>query len=255
MQFYVFGKRQSPRVVLIHGMQTPWQIWTAQIAHFCENYCVIVPALSGHEEETASEFISLEKEARQIEDYCLQDHGCELYAVCGLSMGGAIAYILWKNQKLRIRNLVMDGAPLVPYGELMRKIMTRQYLMLTRKSRKRDQRTLKNFKKAFLPEEYLDSFLKIADHMSDQSIKNIVSALSRSQMKSGIPSEETNIVYIHGTRANELLSKKSARRLRRLYPKSLIICFKGDAHCQKAIYAPEAWLQAVESVLVNQTVD
>lgn len=252
MQFHVFGKRQNPRVVLIHGMQTPWQIWTAQVTHFCENYCVIVPALSGHEEEAASEFISLEKEARQIEDYCLQDHGRELYAVCGLSMGGAIAHILWKNQKLRIRNLVMDGAPLVPYGGLMRKIMTRQYLTITRKSRKRDRRTLENFKKFFLPEKYLDSFLKIADHMDDQTVKNIVSALSRSQLKSGIPVEETNIVYIHGTRANEFLSKKSSRRLRRLYPKSLIICFKGDAHCQKAIYAPEAWLQAVENVLVNQ---
>ena len=247
MQFHVFGKRENSRVVLIHGMQTPWQIWTAQITRLCENYCVIVPALSGHEEDAASAFISLEEEARQIEDYCLQWYGRELYAVCGLSMGGAIAHILWKNQKLRIRNLVMDGAPLVPCGGLMRKIMTQQYLMLTRKSRKRDQRTLENFKKAFLPEAYLDSFLKIADHMSDQSIKNIVSALSRSQLKPGIPAEETNIVYIHGTRVNELLSKKSARRLRRFYPKTVILCFKGDAHCQKAIYAPETWLQVVEN--------
>lgn len=245
MQFHVFGKKENPRVMLIHGMQTPWQIWSAQITHFCESYCVIVPALDGHEEEVASEFVSIEEEARQIEDYCLQCHGRELYAVCGLSMGAAIAHILWKNQRLHIQNLVMDGAPLVPCSVFMRKIMTWQYLTLTHKSRKRDQRTLENFKKAFLPEAYLGSFLKIADHLSDQSIKNIVSALSRSQLKPGIPAEETNIVYIHGTRVNELLSKKSAHRLRQFYPKAVIICCKGDAHCRKAIYAPEKWIQMV----------
>lgn len=60
MNFHTFGDSRNPAILLIHGVQCPWQIWQTQIDHFAKSYHVIVPALNGHEEELKSEYISLE---------------------------------------------------------------------------------------------------------------------------------------------------------------------------------------------------
>ena len=57
------------------------------------------------------------------------------------------------------------------------------------------------------------------------------------------------ILYIHGTKMNESWSKKSARQLKKYYPKADIICCKGHAHCYKAIYEPKKWIELVENFL------
>ena len=54
---------------------------------------------------------------------------------------------------------------------------------------------------------------------------------------------------MHGTKGNEILSKKSARLMKKYYPETKVICFKGDLHCYKAIYEPEKWLQVVDTFL------
>lgn len=94
--------------------------------------------------------------------------------LCGLSLGGVIAREIWKNQKLGVRNLVLDGAPLIAFPKIMESIMTNSYLNIIHKSKVRDRKTLESFKREFLPERYLESYLKIADNMSDESIKNII---------------------------------------------------------------------------------
>lgn len=252
MKFHVFGDVNKEKIILIHGVQTPWQIWMTQIEYFCEKYCVIVPALDGHEEDRKSEFISVEQEAEQIENYCIKNHGKDIFAVCGLSMGGAIAYTLWKNGILHIQKLIMDGAPLVPYSSFLKNMMTNQYLKLTRKSQKRDSKTLEMFKKSYLPERYLESFLKIADNMSDETIKNMISSIGKNTMSEGVRESGEEIMYIYGTAMNEMLSKKSVKLLKKYYSKITIVCFKGDKHCYKAIYEPKKWIETVESFLTEK---
>lgn len=251
MKFNVFGDSHRPIIVLIHGVQTPWQIWTTQIESFRKNYCVIVPALDGHEEDRKSEYYSIQNEAEQIEDYCKTNYGKDILAICGISMGGAIAFNLWEKSQLNISKLIMDGAPLVPYGKLLTNMMTKEYLKITQKSKERDAKTLANFKKNFLPEKYLDSFLKIADNMSDSTIKNMVKSINQNKITFNAKSDGSNILYIHGTKMNEMLSKKSAKALRKHYPAISVFPCKGYYHCQKAIYEPDDWLEIVES-FINQ---
>ena len=148
-----------------------------------------------------------------------------------------------------IQHLVLDGAPLVSAGKLLTTLMTRQYLEITHKAQKRDPKTLERFQKTFLPERYLDSFLKIADHMSDQTIRNIVIAASRNQISKPAKRFGEGILYLYGTAMNELLSKKSAKALNCYAPKAQLLCNRGDAHCRKAIFEPEKWIQIVESFL------
>ena len=51
MNFHTFGSKDAPKMILIHGGLTPWQIWNEQIEHFSKKYYVIVVALNAHVEE------------------------------------------------------------------------------------------------------------------------------------------------------------------------------------------------------------
>lgn len=119
---------------------------------------------------------------------------------------------------------------------------------IVHKSKERDGKVIENFKKYFLPEKYLDSYLKIADFMTNESIENIVNSVFAGGKIEGV-NNSSRILFIHGTKGNEILSKKAAKLMKRHYPETEIICFKGDAHCYKAIYEPEIWITAVNDFL------
>ncbi len=246
MQFHTFGNQQNPVMLLIHGVLTPWQIWETQIAHFQQNYYVIAAALDAHTEEQPSDFHSIPQEAAAIEAYLNDRHMTDVDTVCGISMGGVIAYHLWKNQKLRITHLVLDGAPLIPVPKFASLVMLKNYQRIIRKSKERDPATLKAFARDFLPERYLEQYLKIADFMTDASMCNIITSVFQSSFRTDVVTD-TRILFVHGTKGNEILSKRSAQKMKRHYPKTEIICFERCKHCEYAIYQPEKWIHTVET--------
>ena len=248
MFVHEFVTGNKPTMVLVHGVLTPWQVWTPQIAAFREKYNIYVVALNAHTEDVASEFVSVQSEADEIVQYFKEKKIDTIDVLCGISLGGKIAYEILKGGKLSIHNLIMDGAPLVACPKFATKIMINNYKDIIHKSKVRDKKVIENFKKYFLPEKYLDSFLKIADLMSDKSIENIVgSAFTASKIEGA--EKQSRILFIHGTKGNEVLSKKAAKLMKKHYPATEIVCFKGDAHCYKAIYEPEKWIEVVEKFL------
>lgn len=255
MNFHVFSKSEAPKIILIHGTLTPWQMWDEQIKHLRKKYHVTVVALDAHEEDKVSEFISIEQQAAQIEKYCVENYGGEVFAICGVSMGGAIASIIWRNGIVKIHNLIMDSAPIMPMGKIPAMFMTNNYLSIIRKSKKRDPKTLENFKKYFLPEKHLESFLKIADNMSESSVKNMIDSVCRCELCKGIPHGQTKILYIHGTKGTEMFQMKCGAHLKKNYPEAKVICFRKMGHCEAAIYKPLKWLEVVEKFLQEKKDD
>lgn len=248
MKLHEFGNVNAPTMVLIHGVLTPWQIWDAQIRSFEKDYHIFVVALSAHTEEEASEFISLEAEVSDIIT-ALQAHDVtEIHALCGLSLGGVIAHEIWKSTRLPIKHLVLDGAPLVPFPFGSSGFMTKNYINLIHKSKKRDPKVIASFKKNFLPEKYLDSYLKIADFMSDTSMANIVKAADTGNLCTTVDNK-SKILFLHGTKGNEILSKNVGKLIKKAYPETEVVCFKGDIHCYKAIYEPEKWVAVVKEFI------
>lgn len=252
MIFHKFGKEDKPLIVFIHGAFQPWQSILPTAKHFEEDYHVVIPALNSHTSEMKTEFISIKKEAEEIENYITSNYGGEVFALCGLSMGGAIAYTILANQKLKIKNVILDGAPLVPAGSMLKSIMTNNYLAIAEKSKARDKKTLKNFGKNFLPEKYLDDYLAFIDNTSNESIKNMIASVSNVSFSTDINLENTKLMYIHGTKANEYLAKKSARLIARHYIDAYVITFKGDRHCQCAIYEPDDWAEVAKDFFLNR---
>ena len=48
MEILEFGNKEKDKIILIHGFETPYQIWEKYIEHYKNNYHIIVPILQGH---------------------------------------------------------------------------------------------------------------------------------------------------------------------------------------------------------------
>lgn len=251
MVFHTFGEIGNAKMILVHGVMQPWQTWQDAIDHFSHSYYVIVPALDGHDGQDGAEneYISLDQQAEKIENWCIENVGNEISALCGTSMGGAVCAQIWLRGKLKIANLVLDGAPLVSSGKLATSIMSNQYISILRKSKKRDRKTLENFKKSFLPEKYLAPYLEFIDHMSEQSMRNITAAACLNRFPFTVPLGDMRLLFIHGTKPNDMLGKMSAKKVARHYPAAKIVTCKGCMHCEWALYDTQKWIATVEEFL------
>ncbi len=248
MQVHTFIEGDKPIMVLIHGMLTPWQIWMPQIMAFKDKYNIYAIALSAHMEDEASEFVSTVAEIDEIVQYFQHQNINTIDVLCGISLGGKLSHGIWQDGRLVIHNLVLDGAPLVSCPKFAQTIMQKNYISIIHKSKKRDPKVIESFKRNFLPEKYLDSYLKIADFMTDKSVENIIHAAFEGVMRNDVDNH-SRILFIHGTKGNEILSKKAAALMKKFYPETNVVCFKGDMHCYKAIYEPDSWIEVVDEFL------
>lgn len=249
MNFHSFGDSANPKMLLIHGVLCPWQIWNEAVEHYSDKYFVIVPELDGHTQDAPSEFISIQEEAAHIEEWLRTENITQLDVLCGLSMGGGVAAKLWENGNVKINHLVLDGAPLTKAGGMTTRFITGFYAGIVRKSKQRDPKTLENFKKVFLPAKHLDNYLRLVDNMSDSSIINVCHSILQNTFPKNVSAEGMRILYMYGTKSNESLSKKSAKLLKKRYKNIMLQSCKGMMHAELFCFHPMEWLNIVDDFL------
>ena len=244
MTFHTYGNEENKTAVFVHGLLSPWQIWEPVIEKFKQEYFVIVPELDAHTEDEVSAFRSVEDEAKTIAEYIRENREGKIDILAGLSMGGRIAATLAGITDIRINDLVLDGAPLLPLPKIFIKIMENNYIAIIRRSKKRDPKVIENFKRDFLPEIYLDPFLKLADNMEEESLRNILSSVF-SPFEFKRHDDSMRILCMHGTRSNEVLAAKSARRMKEINPQTNVKIFKDYKHAQLLCNEPSKWSEEV----------
>lgn len=244
MEFHTFGNKEKRTAVLIHGMLTPWQIWERTAERLSKEYYVIVPELDAHTENEPSFFISIEDEATKIKNYITENANGKISLLCGLSMGGRIAATLAGLRDISVENLVLDGAPLTSVPGFLIYIMKKNHKTIIEKSKKRDPKVLENCKRDFLPEKHIPYYLKIADHIEQESIDKIMeSVFSRFMFKKY--ENVSRILFMHGTKGNEAVSKKAAKRMKEINHQTEIRCFKGYAHAELLCFKEDEWISEV----------
>ena len=126
--------------------------------------------------------------------------------------------------------------------------LTSSHFKLTEKSRSRDPKILERAKKEFLPERYLEDYLKVADHLDDANISKIIdSVFCPFEFKNY--GEHVRILFLHGTKGNEKVSAKAAKCMKEANPQTEIRCFQGYAHAQLASFEIDKWIREVASFL------
>ena len=253
MIFNTFGENDKPIFILIHGIWMPWQCWQSYIDELQKNYYVIVVVLDAHVENEVSEFVSIGDETKKIVNWLVTNCYTNLFAIYGISMGGVIAYRIACDNHISLQKIILDGAPLVATPPFLKLFMKWQYQRLLHQMQQRKSQALIGFEKNFLPKRYLENFLNFADTMTDRSIVNMIDSLGNSQFQYHLNSADIRILYLHGTKINEILSKKTARMLSKLVPATTVISFKGYAHAELAIYHFEECMQVLNQFIHPQS--
>ncbi len=249
MNIYTFGDKNNKVIILIHGMLTPWQMWKDAITYFEKDYYVIVPELDAHTQHEVSSYISVEDEADKIKEYIKKNLGGNVYMLCGLSMGGRIAATIAKDNTIIIERLVLDGAPLKKMPKIAVSLMKSSYKSIIKKSKARDKKVLENCKKNFLPEDKIPDFLAGVDKIEDASIDNILESVF-SDFEYVKYNSNMKILFMHGTKSNESLSRKCAEKMKQINPQTLIKSYKGYAHAQLACFEQLKWIKEVEKCMM-----
>ena len=249
MEILEFGNKENKKIILIHGFQSPYQVWDEYVKYYEKDYHVIVPILPGHNRKKKEEFISFKECAKELEDYIISNYGNDVYAIYGMSMGGVLTATIWENNRLNIEKVIFDGSPLVSYNNFIKKFMTRFYINITHKTQQRDKKTLEQAVNSIIPEDKLEYLLQALDNMSDSTIINYINGIGSFKLSNKIDIKNINVYYYHGTKANEMLAKKTAKYIKKYYSNSNIICFKGKGHCENSLFKPEEMIKELDKVL------
>lgn len=250
MKILEFGGKSKRKLILVHGFQSPWQVWEKYIEHYKNDFHIIVPIVSGHNSDVQEDFVSFLKDAKELEDYIISNYGEKVFGIFGMSMGGVLTAILWQNQRLKFEKVIFDGSPLISFNSFMKSYTRNFYLMVTHKTQQRDKKTLEQAK-AICSQEYMDYFIKLLDNMSDTTIKNCLSCIADFKLRNDIETPDTKLYYFHGTAMNEMLAKKSAKYLKKYYTNSVVQCFKGKAHCENSLFNQEYMITELNNCFYN----
>lgn len=249
MKILEYGNIQNKKLILIHGFQCPIEIWNDYIEYYKKDYHVIVPILPGHNPNEVEEFISFKETAAELEEHIISKYGKDIHVIFGLSMGGVLVATLLQNNNLKFNSVIFDGSPLVSIGNFIKKMMHDFYINVTHKSQQRDIKTIEKAEDNIIPKKYINEFLNVLDILSDDSIRNYINEIANFKLSTDIDVSNTQITYFYGTAINEMLAKKTAKYIKKHYPKAKIIRFKSKAHCENSLFDTQLMIQELNKVI------
>lgn len=250
MRILEYGNINHPTIMLVHGFESPYQIWHDYIEHYKTKYHILVPILPGHDVQEKSEFVSFDITAKEIEDYCIS-HSCDhIYAIYGMSMGGVLTSYLWKNKRLSFDMVILESSPLLSFEKWMIQILTKQYLTITRKARERNIKVVRNAINSMVTEEMLDAFLELLDNISDTTIKNYLYGIGQFKLPADIDTPNTQVIYFYGGKVNEFVFRNVAKYIKKHYKNATTICLKGKGHCEDALLHPNKRIEQLSKYII-----
>ncbi|WP_437185771.1 alpha/beta fold hydrolase [Planctomicrobium sp. SH668] len=108
IELHVFDDGEGDPIVFIHGFPLDHSMWDDQINEFAKTNHVIAPDLRGFgQSEDSSGPTTMETFADDIADLLTQLDIQKPVTLCGLSMGGYVAWQFWKRHGSRLRRLIL----------------------------------------------------------------------------------------------------------------------------------------------------
>ncbi len=98
----------GPPIVFVHGFPFDHAMWDEQLAHFGHGRRAIAVDLRGFgASEVTSGTVTMEQMAEDLDALLTALAVAEPVVLCGLSMGGYVAFQFWKRFRARLRGLVL----------------------------------------------------------------------------------------------------------------------------------------------------
>lgn len=124
MKIYTFGEEGRPVILLIPGTCCSWHIFDGVVPGLAEHFRVECLSFDGFDESENTTFVSMEDEAQKVEAHILAEHGGEIRAAYGCSLGGTLAAMLVARGKVKVRYAFIGSSDFDTAGVAAAKLQT-----------------------------------------------------------------------------------------------------------------------------------
>lgn len=95
-------------IVFLHGFPLSHAMWRGQIEIFSETHRVIAPDLRGHGQSDVTDgTVTMREMADDVAKLLDAINAMEPVTLCGLSMGGYVAWEFWRRHRARLSRLIL----------------------------------------------------------------------------------------------------------------------------------------------------
>lgn len=244
MEYKEFGQQNKPVILLIHGFCMPLSMWDAQIDALRKDYHVIAVVLDGHEGKKSSNFQSVEYSAKQIIEYLENRNYKEIFAICGFSLGGAIAISIIASDKLFIKKAIID-AGITPshISNARESFIVHRDLFATMLARKNQKLLEIKFSQKYYSKTFINQFYCLLQSVSNVTVKNVYYSVDTYSLPEDLSHVNTEIQYWYGTKEKKE-REKDANFVKSMFRNIRICTFKGYRHGQLCIGNPQLYLKS-----------
>ncbi|MHB0957656.1 MAG: alpha/beta fold hydrolase [Pirellulaceae bacterium] len=107
-QLNVVERGSGSPLLLVHGFPLDHQMWLGQITELAEEFRVLAPDLRGFGQSSdAMGTLTMEQYADDLAELLDALRITEPVALCGLSMGGYVAWQFWRKHAARLSHLIL----------------------------------------------------------------------------------------------------------------------------------------------------
>lgn len=114
MEFYAYGERSKPTLLLLPGLGVSHEIFLPLVGLLKERFCIVAAEHDGFVLGRNTRFTSIDDQATQVIQYVQEHFGGRIDAAYGLSMGGKTLSRILERNEVVICHAILDAAPLLP---------------------------------------------------------------------------------------------------------------------------------------------
>ena len=259
MKVYEFGKEHAKNFVMFQCAAEPWWVFKASAEEMARDRHVYLMIADGHDGQ-GTEFVSLEKYARDAAAYLKTEGVSRVDAMYGISMGGAAVIRFLATEDIPVERAIIDaGITPYPYPRIFcRLISVKDWIMVMLATRSLRMMKLacppaRWTPKGEDPEEHYRALLKFyQEHYSARTIYNVFWSTDNYSMPHPIPKVDTKIEYWYGEEEKRAREKEhDIEFVRRAYPQTAFREFRGLAHAELVMMFPERFAAEVRRFLAE----
>lgn len=226
-----------------------WDYFEYVIPLLEKKYHLVIPALPGYDPDVKRDYTSVERIARDIENWLIADNNGEAACVYGCSMGGSVVLRIIADSRVTVDSAVIDGG-ITPYQLphiITRFIAVRDFLMIYLGK----LGGAKLLEKAFSSDEYSEDDLAYIEKVLRMISPKTIWCTFDSCNNYAMPEKpETSCKRIEYWLAeSELKARKwDIRYMRKTFPQTVFRKVNNLGHGGLAVLRPEAFAKGIDRI-------
>lgn len=248
VEMHEYGNIQSPTILFLHAFGMHWSMWQDVIDGLKTDYHLLIPSLEGHEDAHRTVFSTVEHNALSLSDWLCKNGYQKIYAVIGVSLGGAVTAKLLSLKTMNISFAIID-AGIIPVGlnqiQEFFEVSSNLFMFFA-------AHNLHLIKLLGLYDQYsqkqMVQFNKMIKTITWETAKNVFYGVDTYTLPNCSSDVATNIAYWYGS-LEEKERKAAGERLKQLFSNVTIKSFDGYSHAQMCLAKPEIYVANVKKFI------